>query len=134
MNIIDKMSRTNYEAFIALITDPNGNGINDNWIIKLKDHADNYLNNISSNSIAGSISIYDILLSSPEVTITHTFQNNDCIIVCKSFGEYRISYQGSGKYLNVYESLIDEIAEGSKNITSTRLNARSTYKYLSSSE
>jgi len=124
MNIIDRMSSINYEVFVSLIDTLNE--INDRWSIKLDDSGWN-------NHVKSNISICDKLLVADEATITNVFENNDRIIVQKSFDEYRISYQGSGKYLNVYEALLDKIAEESKTISSERANASSAYRFLNSS-
>ena len=122
MNIVEKMSRTNYEAFISLIAD--SNKVDSSWSIGIDE--DNYPKN--------NRTIHDILLTANEVTITHKFQNNDCIKVCKSFDEYKLIYQGSGKYIKEYEELIDKIVEGSTPVSSNIPSASSTYRYINSSE
>lgn len=122
MNIVEKMSRTNYEAFLSLIV--NSNKVDNDWSIGIDE--DNYPKN--------NRTIHDILLTANEVTITHKFQNNDIIVVCKSFDKYTLSYQGSGKYIKEYEELIDKIVEGSTPVSSSIPSASSTYRYTNNSE
>lgn len=122
MNIVEKMSRTNYEAFLSLIV--NSNKVDNDWSIGIDE--DNYPKN--------NRTIHDILLTANEVTITHKFQNNDIIVVCKSFDKYTLSYQGSGKYIKEYEELIDKIVEGSTPVSSSIPSASSTYRYTNRSE
>lgn len=124
MNIVEKMSRTNYKAFISLIAD--SNKVDSNWSIKVDDSENNYPRNNKT--------IHDILLTTDEVIITHGFQNNDIIVVCKSFDKYTLSYQGSGKYIKEYEELIDKIVEGSTPVSSSIPSASSTYRYTNRSE
>ena len=124
MNVVNKMSRINYEVFISFICE--SNRVDDNWNIEVENNGNSYLGN--------NITIRDILLTSDEVVITHTFQNNDRITIDKSFDKFTLYYQGSGKHLREYDGLIDKIVEGSETITSTRLNTRSTFRHLSSSE
>lgn len=124
MNIVEKMSRTNYEAFVSLITD--SNRVDSNWSIKVDDSENNYPRNNKT--------IHDILLATDKVTITHRFQNNDTIVVCKSFDKYTLSYQGSDKYIKEYEGLIDKIVEGSTPVSSSIPSASSTYRYTNRSE
>lgn len=122
MNIVEKMSRTNYEVFLSLIV--NSNKVDNGWSIGIDE--DNYP---KSNR-----TIHDILLTANEVTITHRFQNNDIIVVCKSFDKYTLSYQGSGKYIKEYEELIDKIVEVSTPVSSNIPSASSTYRYTNRSE
>lgn len=124
MNIVEKMSRTNYEAFVSLIV--NSNKVDNNWSIDVDDSKNNYPGNDRT--------IRDILLTANEVTITHKFQNNDSITVYKSFDKYRLSYQGSDKYIKEYEELIDKIVEKSTPASSSRPWASSTYRYTNRSE
>ena len=125
MRIVEKISRTNYEAFVSLIA--GSNMINSDWNITIGDNGNNHVRN--------NRTIQEILLTSDEVTIIRKFQmTNDSIVVCKSFDKFTISYHGGGKYLKEYEELIDRIVEESETITSTRLNTRSTFRHLSSSE
>ena len=122
MSIVNEISRINYEAFISIITE--SNRVDDNWSIKVKDSGICQLGN--------NRTIRDILLTSDEVTITHIFQNNDRIMVCKSFDKYILSYQGLGKHLKEYEALIDKIVDGSKPISSNKVHNSSMYRFLNS--
>ena len=122
MNIVEKLSRTNYEAFLSLIV--NSNKVDNGWSIGIDE--DNYPKN--------NRTIHDILLTANGVTITHRFQNNDSIVVCKSFDKYTLSYQGSGKYIKEYEELINKIVEGSTPVSSSSPSASSTYRYTNRSE
>lgn len=122
MNIVEKMSRTNYEVFVSLIV--NSNKVDNYWSIGIDE--DNYPKN--------NRTIHDILLTANEVTITHKFQNNDSIVVCKSFDKYTLSYQGSGKNIKEFEQLIDKIVEGSTPVSSSIQGVSSTYRYTNNSE
>lgn len=125
MRIVEKISHTNYEAFVSLIA--RSNILNSDWNITIGDNGNNHVRN--------NRTIQEMLLTSDEVTIIRKFQmTNDSMIVCKSFDKFTISYHGEGKYLKEYEELIDRIVEESETITSTRLNTRSTFRHLSSTE
>lgn len=125
MRIVEKMSRTNYEAFVSLIAE--SSIVNSDWNITIGDNGNNHVRN--------NRTIQEILLTSDEVTIIRKFQmTSDSMVVCKSFDKFTISYHGGGKYLKEYEELIDRIVEESTPISSSKPSASSTYRYTNNSE
>lgn len=123
MNIVEKMSRTNYEAFVSFIAYQNN--VSNGWCIKVDDDKNN---NPRSNR-----TIHDILLTAKEVTITYKFSNNDPfsndrIVVYRSFDEYGFCYQGDGRNIRTYEELMSKIVDESQTISSSRTPASSAYR------